>query len=146
MDKDTDIQLSGPFSARDGAGQLREFSAIRIFDEGYGMIDVYCDLREPLDADEVASDPVLLRNLVEQLRRVGYQGPDFGLGDAGLQDDRLIVLEAPETFNVFAETRGWKNLAAEFADDFDDGDVSNAAGGPAASAQLDALLRKFKSK
>lgn len=146
MDKNTDIQLSGPFSAPDGAGQLREFSAIRIFDEGYGMIDVYCDLRESIDAEDVGNDPVLIRNIVAQLRRVGYQGPDFGIGDAGLQDDRLIVLEAPEAFNGFAETRGWKNLAAEFADEADDVDVSGAAGAPAASAQLDALLRKFKGQ
>ena len=139
MDNDTDIQLSGPFSAKDSSGQSREFSAIRIFDEGYGVIDVYCDLRHGMGDDDLSQDPLLLRNIVAQLRTLGYAGPDFGIGDAGLQDDKLIVLEAPEAFNAFAESRGWKDLAAEFDQDVD------APTAPAASAQLDALLRKFKS-
>ena len=142
MDNDTDIQLSGPFNAKDSSGQVREFSAIRIFDEGYGMIDVYVDLRHAMDGDPLDQDTVLIRNIVTHLRSLGYSGPDFGLGEAGLQDDKLIVLEAPEAFNAFAESRGWKNLAAEFADE-DDTDNDPAA--PAASAQLEALLRKFKS-
>ena len=142
MDNDTDIQLSGPFSAKDSSGQVREFSAIRIFDEGYGVIDVYCDLRHGMGDDDLAEDVVLLRNIVAQLRTLGYAGPDFGLGDAGLQDDKLIVLEAPEAFNAFAERHGWKDLAAEFDEDVDPASAST----PAASAQLDALMRKFKSQ
>ena len=145
MDNDTDIIMSGPFTARDSSGQVREFSAIRIFDEGYGVIDVYADLRHPMDGDPLAEDSVLLRNIVAHLRTLGYAGPDFGLGDAGLQDDHVIVLEAPEAFNAFAESRGWKNLAAEFADD-ESGDNDPHGAAPAASAQLDALMKKFKGK
>ena len=78
-----------------------------------------------------------------RLRGLGYQGPDFGHGDLGLQDDKVIVLEAPEEFNAFAAGKGWRNLAEEFDDDDDD-----AGGGAADSAskkQLDALLSKFKA-
>ena len=143
MNNDTDIQLSGPFNAKDSSGQVREFNAIRIFDEGYGMIDVYVDLRHSMDDDPLFEDQVLIKNIVAHLHALGYAGPEFGIGDAGLQDDKLIVLEAPEAFNAFAESRGWKNLAAEFADD---DAPDNDAGAPAASAQLDALLRKFKGQ
>ena len=107
------------------------------------MIDVYVDLRHSMDDDPLFEDQVLIKNIVAHLHALGYAGPEFGIGDAGLQDDKLIVLEAPEAFNAFAESRGWKNLAAEFADD---DAPDNDAGAPAASAQLDALLRKFKGQ
>lgn len=142
MDNDTDIELSGPFNAKDSAGLIREFKAIRIFDEGYGMIDVYVDLRHPMEGQPLAEDRVLVRNIIAHLHTLGYAGPDFGVGDAGLQDDNVIVLEAPEAFNAFAESRGWKNLAAEFAEE---ADADDAPATPAVSAQLDALLRKFKT-
>jgi hypothetical protein len=140
MPNDTDIRLSGPFSAKDSSGQVREISALRIFDEGYGIIDLYVDMRHPMRDDPLFDDLVLIGNIGAHLRTLGYAGPDFLVGDAGLQDDKLIVLEAPEAFTVFAESRGWKNLAAEFADD----EPEDAA--PAASAHLDALMAKFKAK
>ncbi|AVR99265.1 hypothetical protein [Pseudoduganella armeniaca] len=112
MSTDTDITLSGPFKASDSSGQEREIKAIRIFDEGYGIIDVYVDFARPLDGAH--KDSVLLRQIVERLRALGYRGPDFGLGDAGLQESKLIVLEAPEEFAAFAKQHGWKNLAEDF--------------------------------
>jgi len=66
-----------------------------------------------LDPDAY-KDTVLVRQLVERLRTLGYKGPDFGHSDPGLQESRLIVLEAPEEFSAFAKSRGWKNLAEEF--------------------------------
>ena len=52
--------------------------------------------------------------IIERLRGLGYKGPDFGHSDPGLQERKLIVLEAPEEFAAFAKSRGWKNLAEEF--------------------------------
>jgi hypothetical protein len=112
MSTDTDITLSGPFKATDSSGQERDIKAIRIFDEGYGIIDVYVDFARPLDGAH--KDNVLLRQIVERLRSLGYRGPDFGLGDSGLQESKLIVLEAPEEFSAFAKKHGWKNLAEDF--------------------------------
>ena len=112
MSTNSDIELSGPFKITDGSGQARDVKAIRIFDEGYGIIDVYVDFAKPLDGGH--KDTALLRQIVERLRALGYKGPDFGLGDPGLQDSKLIVLEAPEEFSTFAKSRGWKNLAEEF--------------------------------
>jgi hypothetical protein len=143
MSENTDIQLSGPFSAKDSSGQSRDISAIRIVDESYGMIDVYVDLRYSMEEDRLFDDLVLIKNISAHLRGIGYAGADLTKGDAGLQDDKLIVLEAPEAFNPFAERHGWKNLAAEFAED-DLLDDSAASAAP--SAQLEALLAKFKSK
>jgi predicted transcriptional regulator len=62
-------------------------------------------------------DKALVRNIVERLRALGYVGPDFGPSDPGLQDKKLVVLEAPEQFSVFAKSKGWKNLAEEFDDE-----------------------------
>ena len=143
MSDNTDIQLSGPFTAKDSSGQNRDISAIRIVDESYGMIDVYVDLRYSVDEDHLFDDLILIKNITAHLRSIGYAGEDLRKGDAGLQDDKLIVLEAPETFNAFAERHGWKNLAAEFAED-DSLDESAAVAAP--NAQLDALLAKFKSR
>ncbi len=56
----------------------------------------------------------LVRQLVDRLRTLGYKGPDFGHSDPGLQESKLIVLEAPEEFTAFAKSRGWKNLAEDF--------------------------------
>ncbi len=117
MNTDTDIQLSGPFKATDGAGRAHDIKAIRIFDEGYGVIDVYIDFVAAIDAGAY-KDQKLVGAILARLRGLGYVGPDFGHGDLGLQDKKLIVLEAPEEFNAFAASKGWKDLAAEF----DEGD------------------------
>jgi hypothetical protein len=87
----------------------------RVLDEGYGIIDVYVEFKAKLDPGAYRDD-VLVRQIVDRLRAVGYQGPDFGHSDPGLQESRLIVLEAPEEFAAFAKRRGWKNLAEEFDD------------------------------
>lgn len=113
MTTNSDIELSGPFQAKDGNGRTLDVKAIRIFDEGYGIIDVYVDFKARLEAG-AHKDTVLLRQIVERLRGLGYKGPDFGLGDPGLQESHLIVLEAPEEFAPFAKSRGWKNLAEDF--------------------------------
>jgi hypothetical protein len=141
MQNDTDIQLSGPFKVTDAAGSAHEISGIRIFDEGYGIIDVYVDFAGSIGGLHLYEDAVVIRQILAKLRGLGYQGPDFGHGDLGLQDEKLVVLEAPEEFNTFAAGKGWKNLAEEFDDDEDD--LAGAADA-ASSTQLDALMRKFK--
>lgn len=145
MTNDTDIQLSGPFKITDGSGNAHDVAGIRIFDEGYGIIDVYVDFVRGIGELHLFEDAAVIRQVLARLRGLGYQGPDFGHGDLGLQDDKVIVLEAPEEFNAFAAGKGWRNLAEEF--DEDEGDEDDG-GGPADSAsrtQLDALLRKFKA-
>jgi hypothetical protein len=116
MTTDTDIELSGPFKASDSTGRSHDVKAIRIADEGYGIIDVYVDFKAPIDGG-LYKDKVLARGIIERLRGLGYVGPDFGPSDPGLQDRSLIVLEAPEEFSEFAKKRGWKNLAEEFDDE-----------------------------
>jgi hypothetical protein len=116
MTTDTDIELSGPFKASDSTGRSHDVKAIRIFDEGYGIIDVYVDFAAPLDGG-LYKDTVLVRQIVDRLRALGYKGPDFGHSDPGLQDRKLIVLEAPEAFSAFAKSKGWKNLAEDFDDE-----------------------------
>lgn len=113
MTTDSDIELSGPFQAKDGNGRTLDVKAIRIFDEGYGIIDVYVDFKDRLEPGAFR-DTVLVRQLVDRLRALGYKGPDFGHSDPGLQESKLIVLEAPEEFTAFAKSRGWKNLAEDF--------------------------------
>jgi len=144
MNSETDIQLSGPFSVTDAAGRTHDIKAIRIFDEGYGIIDVYVDFAAAVGKERLYEDKVLIAQVLAQLRRSGYAGPDFGHGDLGLQDDKLIVLEAPEEFNDFAASKGWKNLADEFADEqYSEADDTSAPA--ASSAKLDALKNKFKA-
>ena len=113
MTTDTDIELSGPFKASDSTGRSHDVKAIRIFDEGYGIIDVYVDFANPVDGG-LYKDSVLVKQIIDRLRALGYNGPDFEHSDPGLQDRQLIVLEAPEEFAPFAKSRGWKNLAEEF--------------------------------
>jgi hypothetical protein len=113
MSTNSDIELSGPFQVKDSQGRTLDVKAIRIFDEGYGIIDVYVDFKARLDPGAY-KDEVLVRQLVERLRALGYRGPDFGHSDPGLQESRLIVLEAPEEFAAFAKGKGWKNLAEDF--------------------------------
>ena len=154
MNNETDIQLCGPFDATDATGQTQKIQAIRIFDEGYGIIDVYIDFASSIQGKRLYHDATLVGQILDRLRSLGYVGPDFGHGDLGLQDDKLIVLEAPEEFNAFAASKGWKNLAEEFAEDFpDESDTGSAAdtsaddrhAGSASKTQLDALLNKFKA-
>ena len=142
MKNENDIQLSGPFKITDGAGSAHDVSGIRIFDEGYGIIDVYVDFAHDIGDLHLYRDAVVIRQIMAKLRGLGYQGPDFGHGDLGLQDDKLVVLEAPEEFNGFAALKGWKNLAEEFDEDEDD--LAAGLGDAASGTQLDALMRKFK--
>jgi hypothetical protein len=109
----SDIELSGAFQAKDGSGRTLEVKAIRIFDEGYGIIDVYVDFKSRLDPGAYKDD-VLVRQIIDRLRALGYKGPNFGHSDPGLQESTTIVLEAPEEFAPFAKSRGWKNLAEDF--------------------------------
>jgi hypothetical protein len=116
MTTDTDIELSGPFTARDAAGRDHAIKAIRIFDEGYGIIDVYVDFAAAIE-NTLYRDKVLTGAIIARLRGLGYVGPDFSHSDPALQERKLIVLEAPEEFCAFAKRRGWKNLAEEFDDE-----------------------------
>ena len=143
MNNDTDIELCGPFTVRDSSGNPRDISSIRIFDEGYGIIDVYVHMAHSMEEDRLYDDAVLVEQIMARLHQLGYAGPDFGHGDLGLQDERLIVLEAPEAFNAFAASRGWKNLAEEFAEE--DADAGSANPGAASATLLDALMRKIKA-
>ncbi|PFH04612.1 hypothetical protein BCF11_5396 [Collimonas sp. PA-H2] len=147
MNSETDIKLSGPFSVTDAAGRKHDIQAIRIFDEGYGIIDVYVDFAVAIGKERLFEDQRLIGQILARLRQIGYTGPDFGHGDLGLQDDKLIVLEAPEEFNAFAASKGWKNLAEEFAEDDQEdwhGEDSSSGSAPS-SSKLDALKNKFKA-
>jgi hypothetical protein len=115
MNKDTGIQLSGPFKATDGSGRSHDIKAIRIFDEGYGAIDVYVDFAASVSG--LHKDKSLIDGVVAQLRTVGYKGPMLTPGDPVLQEGKLMVLEAPDEFNTFAASKGWKDLAEDFGDE-----------------------------
>lgn len=112
MNNDTDIQLSGPFKATDGSGRAHDATAIRIFDEGYGAIDVYVDFKASISG--LHKDKALIAAVVAQLRTVGYKGPDLSAGDPVLQEGRLLVLESPDEFGTFAASKGWKDLSEDF--------------------------------
>ena len=144
MKNETDIELCGAFTVRDESGNARDIEAIRIFDEGYGIIDVYVHMVVSMESDRLYLDKVLVAQVMAKLHQLGYVGPDFSHGDLGLQDDKLIVLEAPEAFNAFAASRGWKDLAEEFAEDDFDPLAGTEAGTPSPTL-LDALMNKFKA-
>jgi hypothetical protein len=147
MNSENVIQLSGAFSVTDSLGRAWDLIGIRIFDEGYGIIDVYVDFVSSMEDEPLYEDPVVIRQILSRLRALGYVGPDFGHGDPGLQDDMLIVLEAPEEFNRFAASKGWKNLAEEYADDNDDVSASrDVMTDPASHTLFSALMRKLRVK
>jgi hypothetical protein len=147
MNSENVIQLSGPFSVTDSMGRTWGLHGIRIFDEGYGIIDVYIDFVSSMEDEPLYEDPLLIKQILSRLRALGYVGPDFGHGDLGLQDDRLIVLEAPEEFGRFAASKGWLNLAEQYA-----GDNGEAASSgelttdPDTRASFSALMRKLGVK
>lgn len=147
MQSENVIQLSGPFNVTDASGRTWEISGIRIFDEGYGIIDVYIDFTSSMEDDPLYEDALLIQQILSRLRALGYVGPDFGHGDLGLQDDKLIVLEAPEEFGRFAASKGWKNLAAEYADDNDETMSSDdIMSDPVSRALFSGLMQKLRVK
>jgi hypothetical protein len=113
MSENTDIAICGSFNAADSSGKEHNIKGIRIYDEGYGIIDVFVDFAAPMEAGTYR-DKTLVKQILSQLRKVGYVGPDFEATDPSLQERKMIVLEAPEEFCQFAKTKGWKNLAEEF--------------------------------
>lgn len=115
MNQDTDIQLSGPFKATDSAGRAHDIKAIRIFDEGYGAIDVYVDFAKPIAGQH--KDAALIAAVTAQLRTTGYKGAALTPGDPVLQENRLMVLESPDEFTTYAASKGWKDLAEDFGDE-----------------------------
>lgn len=116
MNQDTDIQLSGPFKAVDGSGRSIDIKSIRIFDEGYGVIDLYVDLAAPA-TDGLHKDLKLIAEISARLRVLGYNGPDLAPGDPVIQEKRLIVLDTPDEFLAFAVRKGFKDLTSEFDDE-----------------------------
>ncbi|MEN3294708.1 MAG: hypothetical protein V7642_3961 [Burkholderiales bacterium] len=147
MNNENVIQLSGPFSVTDSLGRSWQLNGIRIFDEGYGIIDVYVDFASSMQDDPLFEDALLIKQIQSRLHALGYVGPDLRVGDLGLQDDKLIVLEAPEEFSHFAESKGWKNLAEQYADDNDQAFSPDEVLGDSDSRTLfSALMRKFNAK
>jgi hypothetical protein len=147
MDSENVIHLSGPFSVTDSSGRAWDLHGIRIFDEGYGIIDVYVDFVSSMEDEPLYEDTFLIGQIMSRLRALGYAGPDFGPGDHGLQDDRLIVLEAPEEFGRFAASKGWKNLAEEYAEDYDEGaSFGDVMTDPVSQTVFSALMRKLGVK
>ncbi|MGW8392671.1 hypothetical protein [Pseudoduganella sp. HUAS MS19] len=113
MNQDTDIQLSGPFKAMDGSGRAVDIQSLRIFDEGYGVVDLYVDLAVPA-SDGLHKDQKLIADIGTRLRALGYHGPDLTPGDPVIQEKRLIVLDTPDEFLPFAVGMGFKDLSSEF--------------------------------
>jgi len=113
MTQDTDIQLSGPFKAVDGNGRTVDIKSIRIFDEGYGVVDLYVDLAAPA-TDGLHKDRKLISEIGTHLRTLGYHGPDLKPGDPVLQEKRLLVLDTPDEFLPFAVRKGFRDLSSEF--------------------------------
>jgi hypothetical protein len=147
MDSENVIRLSGPFRINDSAGRTWNVHAIRIYDEGYGIIDVYVDLDDSMEDEPLYEDPQVILQILARLRMLGYDGPDFGPGDPGLQDEKLIVLEAPEEFGYFAASKGWRNLAEEYAEEGADAVTSGDATINAhARAAFDALMQRLGVK
>jgi hypothetical protein len=146
MHDENTIRLSGAFSITDSSGRIWNIDAIRIFDEGYGLIDVYVDFAESMDDEPLYDDPRVIGQILFRLRSVGYAGPDFGVGASDMQDDKLIVLEAPEAFGDFAASLGWKNLAEEYATDDEQATATDDSDAAQASAcqEFDALMRKMR--
>jgi len=144
MNSENLIWLSGPFSVTDSSGRTWDLHGIRIFDEGYGIIDVYVDFVSSMDDEPLYEDAHLVGQILARLRAMGYVGPDFCHGDPGMQDDKLIVLEAPEEFSRFAASKGWKNLADAYADEPEEasGDVITDQ---ASHAVFSALMRKLSA-
>jgi len=117
MNQDTDIQLSGPFKATDGSGRNIDIKSLRIFDEGYGVIDLYVDLAAAA-SDGLHRDQKFIGAISAHLRTLGYNGPDLAAGDPVIQERRLIVLDTPDEFLPFAVKKGFKDLTAEFDDEY----------------------------
>lgn len=147
MHHEDTIRLSGPFRLHDSLGRTWDIGGIRIFDEGYGIIDVYVDFSASMEGEPLHEDVQVIRQILSRLRTLGYSGPDFGPGDPGLQDDRLIVLEAPEAFAAFAASWGWKNLAEEYADEYEEASMpQERLNDSGARDVFDALMLKLRGK
>lgn len=146
MNSENIIQLSGPFRVFDSSGRSWEIEAIRIFDEGYGIIDIYVHLTQPMDDEPLFEDALVIKQILSRLRFLGYTGPDFGHGHLGLQDEKLIVLEAGEEFGSFATSKGWKNLAEEYPDDERKEFLPDVAVDSRSGALFSALMRKLQAK
>jgi len=116
MNQDTDIQLSGAFKAADSSGRNVDIKSLRIFDEGYGVVDLYVDLAAAATSG-LHTDRKLIGEISGRLRSLGYTGPDLTAGDPVIQESRLIVLDTPDEFLPFAVRQGFKDLAAEFDDE-----------------------------
>jgi hypothetical protein len=113
MNQHTDIQLSGPFKATDSSGRAVDIKSVRIFDEGYGVIDLYIDLAKPA-SEGLHRDKKLIADISAHLRTLGYRGPDVEPGDPVIQERQLIVLDTPDEFLPFAVGKGFKDLTSEF--------------------------------
>lgn len=147
MDSDNTIRLCGPFLVADSSGRHWLANSIRIFDEGYSIIDVYIDFSSNIDEAALHADPVVIGQIVKRLRELGYEGADFVGADPGLQEDNVLVLEAPESFSTFVTRFGWRNLAEDYPDAFEEADNGEDGGDtivdPVTMAIYSALMQRL---
>ncbi|WP_205609835.1 hypothetical protein [Noviherbaspirillum galbum] len=134
--------LSGPFKIFDSHGQQWDVKSIHIVDQSYAIVDVYVEMASSMGGTPLYEDLMIIRQILSRLRSLGYKGPDFAYGDPGMQDEMLMVLEAPEEFGQFAVTKGWKNLAEEYIHGAEDNSSELASEAPS-RWHFSELMRKL---
>jgi hypothetical protein len=101
----------GEFVAED---ELKNKYRCRAYIKRDGYIpDVYINFT-PMVAearvDNVWDDAVFTQYAMNFLNSLGYQGPDFGRAESGMQEPNLVVLEPNKAFYPFAKKCGYKLL------------------------------------
>ena len=101
---------AGPLALPTATGAAVTVDRIDI-DEASHLPDLRVHLQAPHPEAHLHDDAVFLKAANDQLRLLGYAGPDLDRAESGLQTPTLIVLEPTQEFRRFAAGAGWQNLA-----------------------------------
>ena len=53
----------------------------------------------------LSDDTVLIKGVMAYLKKRGYKGPKFSRAEMGMQGDKLVILEPPEEFEIWADKK-----------------------------------------
>jgi hypothetical protein len=104
------IELCGPFVATSSKGISYAVQSVSVDKEAH-IADVYVRLERPAAREaQLYDDDTFIASVIAQLRAEGYEGPDFGRAELGMQSLRVVTLEACKEFDAWVATKGFVQL------------------------------------
>ena len=106
MSKEDMILIKEGLKLKDSDGTPRVVT-LKMNKEAY-IGDLYIYFKEKAvdkKGYHLMDDEVLIDGVMKTLKKMGYKGPVFGRAESGMQENKVVILEPPEEFEIWADKK-----------------------------------------